>query len=537
MRGGLTRRTVLASAVLALLVGAAFAVLIRAVTEERDSADQAIRSQEVIAAANRLERLVLDLETGQRGFRSPGTSGSSNPGSPRADAYPRLADALETATGGGPDGQAEAARNITAAIDAYIDRYSVPLVEAARRRRRPPRRASAALEQGKRRVDAPAPPVRRVRRRRAGAVRSRATRAPTPTRSGRSSCAAAGLAGLDPAHRAVRRVPDRGRSRCPSGGRPRWPAGSPAATCPRACPRPAPGEVGALERAFNTMAASLGEQPRRAAPDRGGAGRAPARRHAGGARRAAPTSCSTPSPRRCGPCSARTARRCCATRTTDTVAFLAGGVGRAARHPPGTRLTLDERDARRARCCAPAGRPAMDDDEKRRGPTAGDGRERASAPRWARRSSSRARLWGVMVATWRRPTAPAPDVEERWRSSPSSSPPRSPTRRAAPSSPPHARGSSPRPTRRAAGSSATSTTAPSRASSTRSSRSSSRGEGSETRRAGGRAVDEALGHAERANAELRELAHGILPATLTRRARRRRRDAGVARAAAGVPST
>ena len=59
MRGGLTRRTILASGLLAVLVGAAFAVLVGAIAEERDSAALATRSQEVLAGANELERLVL----------------------------------------------------------------------------------------------------------------------------------------------------------------------------------------------------------------------------------------------------------------------------------------------------------------------------------------------------------------------------------------------------------------------------------------------------------------------------------------------
>jgi hypothetical protein len=54
VRGGLTRRTILASGLLAVLVGAAFAVLVRAIEEERDSAALATRSQEVLAKANEL---------------------------------------------------------------------------------------------------------------------------------------------------------------------------------------------------------------------------------------------------------------------------------------------------------------------------------------------------------------------------------------------------------------------------------------------------------------------------------------------------
>ena len=102
--------------------------------------------------------------------------------------------------------------------------------------------------------------------------------------------------------------------------------------------------------------------------------------------------------------------------------------------------------------------------------------------------------------------------------SPSWSPRRSrtPTRR--PDSSPRARGWSPPPTMLAAASCATCTMALNSASSTRSSRSSSRGR---RKRRGDEEVakarvSEALEETAQANAELRELAHGILPAVLAR---------------------
>ena len=66
--GGLGRRMVLASAALAFVVAAMFAVFVVAVEDARDAESSALHSQDVVIAANGLERLVLDLETGQRGF-------------------------------------------------------------------------------------------------------------------------------------------------------------------------------------------------------------------------------------------------------------------------------------------------------------------------------------------------------------------------------------------------------------------------------------------------------------------------------------
>jgi CHASE3 domain sensor protein len=137
---------------LALLVGAAFAVLIRAIVEERRATDLALRSDEAIAAADGLERLVLDLETGQRGFLVTGNERFLQPWEAARRQYRSASDAL-FATTGGADGQAQRARDIDAAVEDYVTRYSVPLVEAARRGEESAS-SEAALDEGKRRVDA-----------------------------------------------------------------------------------------------------------------------------------------------------------------------------------------------------------------------------------------------------------------------------------------------------------------------------------------------------------------------------------------------
>ena len=58
----------IASGLLALLVGAAFAVLLSSVADLRALEGRARQSEEVLGIANLLERLVVDLETAQRGF-------------------------------------------------------------------------------------------------------------------------------------------------------------------------------------------------------------------------------------------------------------------------------------------------------------------------------------------------------------------------------------------------------------------------------------------------------------------------------------
>ena len=152
MRKGLTRRTIGASAVLALLVAGAFAVLLRAIEVQRDAAERATRSQDVVASANRLERLVLDLEKGERGFLITGAERSLKPWNDGLRALPAATAQLEQRAAGDPD-QAQRARAIASSISAYVDGYAAPLVARARRDLAGARSA-AVLEQGEQQVDA-----------------------------------------------------------------------------------------------------------------------------------------------------------------------------------------------------------------------------------------------------------------------------------------------------------------------------------------------------------------------------------------------
>src|SRR3954469_24886536 len=59
---------VIASVLLTLLTSAAFAVLLLAIRDQRASAQLDRHSQEVLVAAARVERLLVDIETGTRGY-------------------------------------------------------------------------------------------------------------------------------------------------------------------------------------------------------------------------------------------------------------------------------------------------------------------------------------------------------------------------------------------------------------------------------------------------------------------------------------
>jgi signal transduction histidine kinase len=120
-----------ASVLLALIVGAAFVVLLDSVERQRASARLARHSEEVLSTANRLERLLIDLETGQRGFSITGERRFLAPWTASRAALPGVsADLVRLAVGSAQDARA---RQITAAIESYTRDYSAPLVRDARR--------------------------------------------------------------------------------------------------------------------------------------------------------------------------------------------------------------------------------------------------------------------------------------------------------------------------------------------------------------------------------------------------------------------
>jgi signal transduction histidine kinase len=150
--GGLTRRMVVASGLLAVIVGAAFAALLVAVADLRATDRRARHSQQVLVAANQLERLVIDLETGVRGFVIAGQERFLAPWRVARAVLPQRARTLEGLVAGDRAQQARAQR-ITQAATAYLRDYSVPLVDLVQRDPAAARTV-AATQQGTRRVDA-----------------------------------------------------------------------------------------------------------------------------------------------------------------------------------------------------------------------------------------------------------------------------------------------------------------------------------------------------------------------------------------------
>jgi signal transduction histidine kinase len=153
VKDGLTRRMIVASCLLALVVGVAFAVLLSSVADLRAAQERAEQSEEVLVAANRLERLVVDMETGQRGFLLTRREDFLQPWKAARAAFPAQAATLQRIVDGSNPDQLAHARQISQAVTSYLGDYSVPLVDTALR---DPAAVQvvAATEEGKRRLDA-----------------------------------------------------------------------------------------------------------------------------------------------------------------------------------------------------------------------------------------------------------------------------------------------------------------------------------------------------------------------------------------------
>jgi signal transduction histidine kinase len=250
--GGLTRRMVVASGVLAVVVAAAFAVLLVSVASLRTEQRQAMRSQQVLITANQLELLVVDLETGVRGFAITGQPRFLQPWQSAQAALPGVSANLERLTAGGV--QEQRAQTLARAAASYVRDYSLPLVNAARRDPAAARGAEAT-EEGKGRVDAMRAVFDQLIATEQGLSAARQDRS-SQTAQRAVAAAAAGLAGsvllivlfAGYLQRAIVRPV---LAAAAMAGR--LAGGDLAARMPET----GVGEIGALQRSFNTMATSL----------------------------------------------------------------------------------------------------------------------------------------------------------------------------------------------------------------------------------------------------------------------------------------
>jgi len=243
----------IASGLLALLIGAAFAVLLSSVADLRASERRARRSEEVLVVANRLERLVVDLEAAQLGFVITDQERFLEPWQDARTALPGEGGTLERLVADSP-AQQEQARRIVEATRSYLRDYSVPLVTAARRDPAAARTV-AATDEGRRRMDALRAEFDRFVASERGLAAARQRRSDAATRRA-IVAAAAGLGGsilliVLFAGYLTRAIVQPVRRAAAMAGR--LAGGDLGARMPER----GVGEIGMLEASFNTMAGSL----------------------------------------------------------------------------------------------------------------------------------------------------------------------------------------------------------------------------------------------------------------------------------------
>jgi signal transduction histidine kinase len=126
----LSARMIAASIVLAVLVAASFAVLISAVSTLDDARVREAHSKDVSSATVLVEKLVIDIESGVRGFVLSGNLRLLRPYTQARAELPRRLDSLERLVAENP-AQVRRARNLRTAIQGYIRDYADPIVDIA----------------------------------------------------------------------------------------------------------------------------------------------------------------------------------------------------------------------------------------------------------------------------------------------------------------------------------------------------------------------------------------------------------------------
>ncbi|MCW2760872.1 MAG: Histidine kinase [Marmoricola sp.] len=152
MSRGLTARMVVASGLLAILIGAAFVALLVAVTNFRAATDVRRETREELVAAEALQTLVIDLETGLRGFVITDEERFLQPWNEARADLPQRSRELERMAADDPVDLARVQR-ILNSITTYVQQYGLPLV-AAVRSNDPSASSVQATESGRQRIDA-----------------------------------------------------------------------------------------------------------------------------------------------------------------------------------------------------------------------------------------------------------------------------------------------------------------------------------------------------------------------------------------------
>ncbi|MEK6276325.1 MAG: ATP-binding protein [Actinomycetota bacterium] len=147
----LATRMVAASAVVALLVAAVFVGLILAVSALRSATEEEARSKDVTVATLELENLVLDVDTGLRGYVITGkTQFLTTYYAARPELKPAFTRLMELV--GGEPAQLRRSKELIAQVRRYLNEYADPVLRFAQSESLAAGRSATAIE-GKQRID------------------------------------------------------------------------------------------------------------------------------------------------------------------------------------------------------------------------------------------------------------------------------------------------------------------------------------------------------------------------------------------------
>ncbi|MFI5913599.1 CHASE3 domain-containing protein [Dactylosporangium sp. NPDC051541] len=127
MRGGMTGRLAATSALFAVMISVAFAVILVSVYQLRTSVMVVTRAERAVSACNTLERLVLDVEAGRRGYALTHDRALLEPWVRAQRQIPLRQQELASSVAGSPV-QAARVTRLNSDVTAYLDNYADPAI-------------------------------------------------------------------------------------------------------------------------------------------------------------------------------------------------------------------------------------------------------------------------------------------------------------------------------------------------------------------------------------------------------------------------
>jgi signal transduction histidine kinase len=140
-----------ASAALALLVAAVFLTLIFALSTSRDANEAEQKSKDITVSALGVEKLVLDMESGLRGYVISGRERLLDPYKAAQRVLPRRLDEFEELTANEP-GQRRRARELAREIQYYVSEHAEPVLDIVELERSLAAARLAVQTDGRRRI-------------------------------------------------------------------------------------------------------------------------------------------------------------------------------------------------------------------------------------------------------------------------------------------------------------------------------------------------------------------------------------------------